>query len=84
VSTVVSGRLEKKLAVFLRKHRGDATYRAFARTLGMSPSMLFRFEQEQASMTLESLQRIMSRLRVSMADIFGEDEVFRKGTLRDS
>ena len=59
------------------------TYRDFARKVGITPSMLFRFEQQQASMTLESLQKILAYLRVSLVDVLGEDEVHRKGQRRD-
>ncbi len=83
LSSVLRGRFEKKIAAFLRKARGDVTYREFARKLGITPSMLFRFEQRQTSMTLESLQRIACRLHVSLVDILGEDEVRRKGEMRD-
>jgi transcriptional regulator with XRE-family HTH domain len=83
LSSVQRGRLEEKIAAFLRKARGDTTYREFARKVGITPSMLFRFEQQQASMTLDSLQKITAHLRVSLVDVLGEEEVRRKGALRD-
>lgn len=83
VSSVQRGRLEEKIAIFLRKERGDMTYRDFARKVGVTPSMLFRFEQQQSSMTLESLQKILAYLRVSLVDVLGEDEVHRKSQRRD-
>lgn len=78
-----NGRLERKAAEFLRTKRGTATYRDFARKLGITPSMLFRFEQCETSMTLETLQRIRARLGVSLADLFGREETLRPGRLRD-
>ena len=36
--------LDNQLAVFLRKRRGEITYAAFARKLGITPSSLFRLE----------------------------------------
>lgn len=78
-----SKRLEKKIAAFLKRVRGEETYRAFARKLGMTPSMLFRFEQCEASMTLDTLQRILSSLQVSLSDVVGHEEAARKWNRRD-
>ena len=63
--------IEKKLAAFLKKQRGDTTYRAFAKKLGITPSSLFRIEQCDQSITLNRLQQIMDRLKVDLVDIFG-------------
>jgi transcriptional regulator with XRE-family HTH domain len=62
--------LDKDLASFLRKRRGEVTYAVFARKLGMTPSSLFRLENGQQSITLKKLQQIMDRLRCSVQDIF--------------
>jgi transcriptional regulator with XRE-family HTH domain len=62
--------LDNQLAVFLRKRRGEITYAAFARKLGITPSSLFRLENRQQSTTLKTLQQIMDRLKCSWADIF--------------
>jgi transcriptional regulator with XRE-family HTH domain len=63
--------LDKQLGVFLRKRRGQITYAAFARKLGITPSSLFRLENCQQSITLKTLQQIMDRLKCSWVDIFG-------------
>jgi transcriptional regulator with XRE-family HTH domain len=62
--------LDNQLAVFLRKRRGQITYAAFARKLGMTPSSLFRIENGQQSVTLKTLEQIMGRLKCSWPDIF--------------
>ena len=62
--------LDNQLAVFLRKRRGEMTFAAFARKLGITPSSLFRLENCQQSITLKTLQQLMERLKCSWADIF--------------
>jgi DNA-binding Xre family transcriptional regulator len=62
--------LDNQLAIFLRKRRGEITYAAFARKLGITPSSLFRLENCQQSITLKTLQQIMDRLKCCWSDIF--------------
>jgi len=62
--------LDKELATFLRKTRGETPYAAFARKLGITPSSLFRLENGQQSITLKTLQQIMDRLHCGLTDIF--------------
>lgn len=62
--------LEKQLAAFLRKKRGDMTFAQFSKKLGLPASTLHRLEQCQQSITLGRLQQIMSRLKCGLADIF--------------
>jgi len=62
--------LDKTLADYLRKRRGEITYAAFARKLGITPSTLFRLENCQQSITLKTLQLIMDRLKCGLDDIF--------------
>jgi transcriptional regulator with XRE-family HTH domain len=62
--------LDNQLAMFLRRRRGKATYAAFSRKLGITPSSLFRLENCQQSITLKTLQQILDRLRCDLADIF--------------
>src|SRR5258708_5888548 len=57
--------LDNQLAIFLRKRRGEMTYSAFAKKLGITPSSLFRLENCQQSVTLKTLQQIMDRLKCS-------------------
>jgi len=62
--------LDKELAEFLRKKRGDTSYAVFARKLGMTPSSLFRLENGQQSITLKNLESILERLKCSLNDVF--------------
>jgi len=68
----VANTLEKQLAAFLKKQRGDQTYAAFSRKLGMTASSLFRLERCEQSITLSRLQQIMERLKCELTDIFGK------------
>ena len=65
--------LDQQLAIFLRKKRGEITYAAFARKLGITPSSLFRLENSQQSITLKTLQQIVDRLKCSWSDISPPD-----------
>jgi transcriptional regulator with XRE-family HTH domain len=66
---------DKKLALFLRKKRGEMPYRDFARKLGIHRSTLHRLEHSEQSITLAKLEMIMRRLKCHFADIFGPDDV---------
>ena len=66
----VSKFLDKKLGAFLRTRRGEATYREFARKLGVSVSTLYRLEQAEQSITLGKLEDIMERLKCDLTDVF--------------
>ena len=62
--------LEKQLAAFLRKKRGEMTFAQFSQKLGLPTSTLHRLEQCQQSITLGRLQQIMQRLKCGLSDIF--------------
>ena len=64
--------LDKKLATFLRKRRGEMSFEKFSRLTGMPPSSLFRLEQCQQSLALKRLDRLLKRLKVSIVDVFGD------------
>jgi DNA-binding Xre family transcriptional regulator len=64
------GILEKQLASFLRKKRGDMTFAQFSKKLGLPASTIHRLEQCQQSITLGRLQQIMQRLKCRLSDIF--------------
>jgi transcriptional regulator with XRE-family HTH domain len=64
--------LDKDLASFLRKTRGEMSYAVFAKKLGITPSSLFRLENCQQSLTLKTLQQITDRLKVGLTEIFPE------------
>jgi transcriptional regulator with XRE-family HTH domain len=61
---------DRKVADFLRKRRGEQTYREFAPKLGMSRSALHRLENLEQSITLAKLHAIAQRLRTSVEEIF--------------
>ena len=63
---------ERQLANYLRKARGDETFRAFAKKLGISPSSLQRLEQAEQNVTLRTVRQITSRLVVPIRDIFSD------------
>ena len=64
--------LDKKLAAFLKKRRGEMSFAQFSRLTGMPPSSLFRLEQCQQSLALKRLDRLLKRLKVSIGDVFGD------------
>jgi transcriptional regulator with XRE-family HTH domain len=65
--------LDKQLAQFLRRARGDQTFAEFSRKLGLPPSTLYRLERCEQSVTLGRLNQIMTRLKCELADIFPKD-----------
>lgn len=65
--------LDKQLAAFLKKRRGEMTYKAFSQRVGLPPSTLCRIEQCAQSVTLGRLGLIMSRLKCKLKDIFPKD-----------
>lgn len=65
--------LDKQFGGFLRKQRGDATYAAFARKIGVSASTLHRLERAEQSVTLGKLEEILARLKCSLDDVFKGD-----------
>ena len=62
--------MEKQLAAFLRRKRGDLSYAKFSKKLGLPSSTLHRLEMCEQSITLRRLQQIMKRLNSSLKDIF--------------
>jgi DNA-binding Xre family transcriptional regulator len=68
----MANRLAKQLAKFLRKQRGDLTYKKFARKVGISDSTLHRMEMAEQNVTLKTLEQICDRLKCSVSDVFGE------------
>ena len=62
--------LDKQFGRFLRQQRGNNSYAAFAKRLGIAPSTLFRLENAEQSVTLGKLEDILGRLKVEMRDVF--------------
>ena len=64
--------LDKKLALFLKKARGEMTYAQFSKKTGLPGSTLYRLENCRQSITLGRLDDVMTRLKVSFEDVFGK------------
>ena len=65
--------LDRRFAEFLRRRRGAMTFASFAAQTGLSPSTLFRFENGEQSITLQSLDAVLKRLRCDLFQVFGRD-----------
>jgi transcriptional regulator with XRE-family HTH domain len=66
----VPSSLDRQLAQFLRRTRGDQTFADFSRKLGLPVSTLHRLEACEQSITLGRLNQIMARLKCDLTDIF--------------
>ena len=62
--------LDKQLAAFLRKKRGEMSFAEFGKKTGLTKSTLFRLEQGEQSITLRRLHDILQRLKCSINDVF--------------
>jgi transcriptional regulator with XRE-family HTH domain len=62
--------MQKQLAQFLRHKRGDMSYPAFARKVGVSSSSLQRMEMGEQNVTLKMLEHLLKRLKCSLTDVF--------------
>ena len=65
--------LDARLAKFLRKQRGELSYEAFARKLGIGHMTARRLEAGEHHITLRKLEAIMGKLKVSLSDVFPEE-----------
>gem|GEM_PF-660048 len=73
-TAVVAAFMQKQLGQFLRKKRGDMSYPAFARKLGISSSSLHRMEMGEQNVTLKTLEHLLKRLKCSLSDIFSDEK----------
>jgi transcriptional regulator with XRE-family HTH domain len=71
----VRQKLRKQLGAFLKQARGEMTFAQFEKKLGISASTLHRIELGQQNVTLDTLEQILERLKVSVADVFGQERV---------
>lgn len=71
---------EERIATYLKNARFQSglKYAEFAKKLGITSSSLARYESQEQSMTLRTLQQILRSLHVSLADILGEQEISRR------
>jgi len=68
------GTLARRLALRLRELRGEATQVEFARKLGISDSSLSRMEIGDQNVSLKTLERLCTRLKCDIADLFSRLE----------
>lgn len=66
--------LQQQLGQFLRGKRGELSYPAFARKLGISSSSLHRMELGEQNVTLTTLEHLLRRLKCKISDIFPDAE----------
>jgi len=64
--------MQKQLGQFLRKQRGEMSYPAFARKVGISSSSLHRMEMGEQNVTLKTLEHILKRFKCTVSDIFDD------------
>lgn len=62
--------LDSKVSTFLKHQRGEESYFAFGRKVGVSASTLFRIETGQQSITVGTLDRILEKLGLTITDVF--------------
>ena len=58
-------RLDKQLAKFMREQRGEMTFAASSKKVGLPPSTIHRLENGEQSVTL-------GRLKCTLANVFGD------------
>ena len=62
--------LRKQFGKFLHDSRGELTLRDFSRKAGLSRSTLQRLEQGDQNLTLDTLETVLKKLKVSLKDVF--------------
>ena len=65
--------MDRQLALFLRKTRGELSYAQFAKKTGVSHMTLFRVEKGEHRLTVDKLETVMRKLKVRLRDIFPEE-----------
>lgn len=62
--------LDRQLAKFLRKERGESSYAQFAKKTGISHQTLYRIEHGEHHLTLDKLETVLVKLKIRLKDIF--------------
>jgi transcriptional regulator with XRE-family HTH domain len=62
--------LDRQLASFLRKTRGNLSYAGFSKKVGLSHTTLHRIERGEHHLTLNKLETILVKLGVRLKDVF--------------
>ena len=65
--------MDRQLALFLRKTRGELSYAQFAQKTGVSHMTLFRIEKGEHHLTIDKLETVMRKLKVHLRDIFPDE-----------
>ena len=65
--------LDRQLAKFLRKKRGNLSFATFAKKLRVSHTTLHRIERGEHHITLDKLETILVRLKLRLRDIFPKE-----------
>jgi transcriptional regulator with XRE-family HTH domain len=65
--------MDRQLAQFLRKTRGELSYAQFAKKTGVSHMTLFRIEKGEHRLTVDKLETVMRKLKVRLKDIFPDE-----------
>ena len=65
--------MDRQLALFLRKTRGELSYAQFAKKTGVSHMTLFRIEKGEHHLTIDKLETVMRKLKVHLRDIFPDE-----------
>jgi transcriptional regulator with XRE-family HTH domain len=65
--------LDAQLAKYLRKARGEMSYAAFGKKVGISHTTLHRIERGEQHLTLDKLETILGKLRIRLSDVFPEE-----------
>jgi len=65
--------LDRQLALFLRKTRGELSYAQFAKKTGISHMTLFRIEKGEHHLTLDKLDTVLRKLKIRLSDVFPEE-----------
>jgi len=62
--------LRKQFAAFLKARRGEMSLRDFAKKIGLSSSQLHRIETIQHNSSLDTVETVLKRLKVTIMDVF--------------
>ena len=65
--------LDRQLATFLKKARGELSYADFSKKAGLSHTTLHRLERGEHHLTLNKLETILARLKIRLSDIFPDE-----------
>lgn len=70
---MVQRHLDRQLAKFLRKARGNLSYADFSKKVGVSHTTLHRIERGEHRITLDKLETILDKLKIKLGDIFTDE-----------